>query len=86
MATITIYGASDDLVEVEIIGKDGRNGFEADAYDRGRSIILRLADGSGMRVYQYRRSAAGNDVCKLHVPDGCRARQERRFLAIEVRI
>lgn len=50
MATITICGASDDLVEVEILGKDGRSDFEADAFDRGRSIFLRLADGTGMRV------------------------------------
>ena len=48
---------------------------------------LPLRMWSGMEIpYQYRRSAAGNDVCKLHVPDGCGTGQERRLLAIEVRI
>ena len=51
MATVTICGASDDRVEVDILGEDGRSDFEADAFDRGRSIFLRLADGAGMRVY-----------------------------------
>lgn len=45
MATITIYGASDDLVEVEIQGEDGQKGFEADAYDCGRTIFLTMPDG-----------------------------------------
>lgn len=31
MATITIYGSSDDLVEVEIQGEYGQEGFELDA-------------------------------------------------------
>lgn len=68
MATITICGASDDRVEVEIIGKDGRNGFEADAYDRGRSIFLRLADGTGMRVYaEYSPTDLGGGVWMIGV-------------------
>ena len=63
MATITIYGASDDLVEVEIIGGDGRKRIELDAYDRGQSIYLRLMDGTGMRVYaEYSPTDLGGDV------------------------
>lgn len=68
MATITICGASDDRVEVEILGKDGRSDFEADAFDRGRSIFLRLMDGTGMRVYaEYSPTDLGGGVWMIGV-------------------
>lgn len=43
--TITIYGASDDLVEVA--GCDGADEFSSDDWSAG----LFAPDGSGMRVY-----------------------------------
>lgn len=68
MATVTICGASDDRVEVEILGEDGRSDFEADAFDRGRSIFLRLADGTGMRVYaEYSPTDLGGGVWMIGV-------------------
>lgn len=68
MATITIYGSSDDLVEVEIQGEDGQKGFEADAYDRGRTIFLTMPDGTGMRVYaEYSPTDLGGGVWMIGV-------------------
>lgn len=68
MVTVTICGASDDRVEVEILGEDGRIDFEADAFDRGRSIFLRLADGTGMRVYaEYSPTDLGGGVWMIGV-------------------
>lgn len=68
MATITIYGESDDLVEVEIIDGDGRKRIELDAYDRGQSIYLRLMDGTGMRVYaEYSPTDLGGGVWMIGV-------------------
>lgn len=68
MATITIYGASDDLVEVEIHGKYGQKGFEAYAYDRGRTIFLTMPDGAGMRVYaEYSPTDLGGGVWMIGV-------------------
>lgn len=68
MATVTICGASDDRVEVDILGEDGRSDFEADAFDRGRSIFLRLADGTGMRVYaEYSPTDLGGGVWMIGV-------------------
>lgn len=68
MATITIYGVSDDLVEVEIIDGDGRKRIELDAYDRGQSIYLRLMDGTGMRVYaEYSPTDLGGGVWMIGV-------------------
>ena len=51
MTTITIYGESDDLVEIKIRGEYERKYFEVDAYDCGRTIFLTMPDGTGMRVY-----------------------------------
>lgn len=68
MATVTICGASDDRVEVDILGEDGQSDFEADAFDRGRSIFLRLADGTGMRVYaEYSPTDLGGGVWMIGV-------------------
>lgn len=68
MATITIYGASDDLVEVEIHGKYGQEGFELDAYDRGKTICLTIPDGTGMRVYaEYSPTDLGGGVWMIGV-------------------
>lgn len=68
MATITIYGSSDDLVEVEIQGEDGQKGFEAGAYDRGRTIFLTMPDGTGMRVYaEYSPTDLGGGVWMIGV-------------------
>ena len=68
MATVTICGASDDRVEVEILGKDGRNDFEADAFDRGRSIFLTIPDETGMRVYaEYSPTDLGGGVWMIGI-------------------
>lgn len=68
MATVTICGASDDRVEVDILGEDGQSDFEADAFDRGRSIFLRLEDGTGMRVYaEYSPTDLGGGVWMIGV-------------------
>lgn len=68
MATITIYGASDDLVEIEIQGEEGRGRFEADAYDRGKTMILTIPDGTGMRVYaEYSPTDLGGGVWMIGI-------------------
>lgn len=68
MANVTICGASDDRVEVDILGEDGRSDFEVDAFDRGRSIFIRLADGTGMRVYaEYSPTDLGGGVWVIGV-------------------
>lgn len=68
VATITIYGASDDLVEIEIRGEYERKCFEADAYDRGRTVFLTVSDGTGMRVYaEYSPTDLGGGVWMIGV-------------------
>lgn len=68
MATITIYGTSDDLVEVEIQGEYGQEGVELDAYDRGQTICLTIPDETGMRVYaEYSPTDLGGGVWMIGV-------------------
>lgn len=48
MATVTIYGSSDDLIEVEGVISEEFNHYSRDADDKG--VLLAFSDGHVLRV------------------------------------